>query len=785
MEYPRGDADLAALLDAGVLARTVVWLGELRDYTSGPDGGDAVLGRLAHLFETQDHVFAVTTVWPAHWDSYLDAARTRDGLGPDAGGTAGRILSRLPVMVGREPAVADLARGGVVDIPAAFTPAEVIEAASTDPRLADAAKAAAIAKDEGQITQYLAGVPDLLARLHGANRYGQAIILAAMDAARLGCQGPLPTAYLTEAAVGYLTSRERTIDAGAWAGLALAWATEKLKGAVQAVRPVAPLSGTGTAGYRPADYLEQHGQGVRQHQIGTTELWQALAAHVTGPADLTRLAHAAEDYGLYQHAATLLTQASGSGDCYAALRLLDLLRRAVPDAFPRAARWAAGRVTLDNSEYVGYLLHTLRSAQVSDAVTTLLSRDPAAHASLDSPRAVGALLAVLCDVGARDAAAILADRAAAQASLDSPVGIYDLMRRMSHAGFIGAAFALADRAAIHASLHDPDNVARFLEVLSAWGGAAFAAVLADRAVAAHVSLDNPALAAMLLYSLREAGADDIVTSLLSRDPAAQASLDDPLAVVDLLMELRKAGASDAATILADRAAADTSLDGGRRSVIILVGELRKAGASDAAAILADRAVAHASLGSPGAVADLLGALGDAGADDAVAALLARDPVAHASLGSPGAVADLLGALRDAGADDAVAALLARDPAAHASVDDPWAVVRLLRELRKAGTSDAAGILADRAVAHASLDNPKAVADLLGALRDAGADDAVTALACRAANAGIARAFVEDPASALSHWQGREPDGSLAQWTWQEPAASGLGGANEGQGTRRH
>lgn len=53
-----------------------------------------------------------------------------------------------------------------------------------DPVLTAAAAAAADAGQDGQVTQYLAGVPDLLNHYAGpdGNPYGRAIITAAMDA---------------------------------------------------------------------------------------------------------------------------------------------------------------------------------------------------------------------------------------------------------------------------------------------------------------------------------------------------------------------------------------------------------------------------------------------------------------------------------------------------------------------------------------------------------------------------------------------------------------------------
>ena len=53
----------------------------------------------------------------------------------------------------------------VIDVPARFTAAEMTSAARTgDPALAAAAVAAASAGQDGQVAQYLAGVPDLLDR---------------------------------------------------------------------------------------------------------------------------------------------------------------------------------------------------------------------------------------------------------------------------------------------------------------------------------------------------------------------------------------------------------------------------------------------------------------------------------------------------------------------------------------------------------------------------------------------------------------------------------------------
>jgi hypothetical protein len=256
LDYPVDATALSARLDDGIPARTVLWLGELSQYADA-DGGPSVLGRVADLLHSEGHLL-ITTVWPQHWTTYI--AATRAGPGPaDPAGTAGRLLKPLPELTGNDPARIDPARGGVIDVPDRFTAAEMATVAATgDPVLTEAAAAASGAGQEGQVTQYLAGVPDLLRHYDGpgGDLYGQAIITAAMDAARLGHASPLPAVLLQEAAIGYLADTQRTKDIASWRDTALAWAAKELNGAVRALQPIPPPASTGVAGYRVADYLD-------------------------------------------------------------------------------------------------------------------------------------------------------------------------------------------------------------------------------------------------------------------------------------------------------------------------------------------------------------------------------------------------------------------------------------------------------------------------------------------------------------------------------------------------
>ena len=698
-----------------------------------------MLGRLADLLDGEGHV-VITTMWPEQWNTYTAAARAGPGAA-DPAGTAGRLLERLPELTGRDPARIEPARGGVVDVPDRFTSADLDAAARAgDGVLAEAAAAAAAAGQDGQVTQYLAGVPDLLRRYAGTggDPYGQAVITAAMDAARLGHASPLPAELLQEAAVGYLTGPRRTKDIATWRETALAWATEELHGAVRALQPVPPEAGTGVVGYQVADYLDQHGRLTRKEQLGPPSLWDALTTHTTSVGDLTRLGHAAQHRGLYRHAAALWTIATGLGSARAAGWLVAYLRHWRPGDTARAGLWAAAHVSLDDPD-VGGLLGALHRAGADDAVTTLLARDPAAHVSLDNPWDVAALVEELREFGLDDAVTtLLARDPAAHVSLDDTRDVTGLLGALHIAGADEVALIVAAWVVGHVSPDDPGDVAGLLQTLREFGLDDAIAALLARDPAAHVSLDNPRAVTALVEELREFGLDNAVTTLVARDPAAHVSLDDTWAVAAVLQMLREFGLGDAV-----------------------------------AALLARDPAARVSLDDPGAVAELLQALREAGADHAVAALLARDPAARVSLDDPGAVAELLQALREAGADHAVAALLARDPAAHVSLDDPGAVAELLQALREAGADHAvAALLARDPATHVSVNWPPGVTALVESLRAAGADHAVTVLASRVANAGEFNLFLNVfPVQASSYPFGREADGTPSQsWNWQEPAS---------------
>jgi hypothetical protein len=109
LDYPLGPGALAARLNAGIPARTVLWLGELRQYAD-TDGGSEVLASLADLLN-HDGYLVITTLWPEHWTAYAAAARAGPGTAAPAG-TAGLLLERLPKLAGCDPGGIEPARAG-------------------------------------------------------------------------------------------------------------------------------------------------------------------------------------------------------------------------------------------------------------------------------------------------------------------------------------------------------------------------------------------------------------------------------------------------------------------------------------------------------------------------------------------------------------------------------------------------------------------------------------------------------------------------------------------------
>ena len=671
----RPEAALRELPSVG--PRTVVWLNEAQFYLDDADGlGERIAAGLREALRdpARAPVLVLATLWPEHWGALTARSSARSDLHEQA----------RELLAGRD-----------IRVPTAFTGDQLqLLPAAGDPRLALAMQAA----ESGQITQFLAGAPVLMARYRNAPPAAAALISAAMDARRLGMGLALPVTFLEQAAPGYLTDAEWDGLGEDWLDRALAYTdapAEGIRGPLARVRP-RPAASDGPASgpdYRLADYLEQHGRRDRRALIPPAGFWEA-AVRCAAPADLPALAGAAANRGLLRDAARLRKRAVAHGNVKEAVILVGDWQRDHPHTAGRGpAEWAVTHVSLDDPYFVAMLLDGMRRAGAEQQVTALLARDPATRVSLDYLHGVAMLLDSMRAAGAERQLTALANRAADHVPLNNRGGPAFLLDHMWRAGADQQVTALAAR------------------------------------LAAHVSLDDPYSVATLLDHMRRAGADQQVTALLARDPAAHVLLDDPRLVGGLLGSMRAAGAEQQVTVLATRAADHAPLDEPHK-VMDLLDSMRAAGADQQVTALATRVAAHVSLSDPHCVATSLNHMRRAGADQQVTALLARDPAAHVPIADLFGITVLLDSMREAGAEQQVTALATR-VAAHAPLDEPYNVAHLLNSMRRAGADQQVTALATRAAAHAPLDGV-GLGFLLDTMREAGAEQQVTVLAARAA-----------------------------------------------------
>jgi uncharacterized protein YidB (DUF937 family) len=796
----RPEAVLAQLPQVG--PQTVVWLNETQLYLDTPgDTGERVAAALHTLLTDpgREPVLVLGTLWPSHWDNL-----TRVGVPGDPHAQARLVLA-----------------GTDISVPTAFTGAalqDLKRLAADDVRLARAVTDAS----DGQVTQYLAGVPELLARYRNAPPAAAALIHTAMDARRLGHRLALPLALLEAAAPAYLTDNEWDVLGEDWLEQALAYTSAPCKGVPGPLTRIRPRTtgsrttgpsvqggnGRRTAGqashgggplYRLADYLDQHGRRHRNDQVPLGDFWAAIARSADR-GDQAALGGAAYNRGLYRDAAQLYKCAATRGDPDAAASLIVILH-AIHPTDHRPAQWAAAHVALHAPEAVASLMSRLREVGAAEQVSVLLGRDPAAHVALDDTEAVVTLLESLYESSAGEQVTVLAGRAAIHVAIGNPYVmaiLLDCMQKVEAGDHVttllgrdpaahvapddpsvGRLLAslrkvgaddqvpvLADRAAVQVAIDDPYAVASLLESLDWVGAREQAILLLDRDPAGHVALSDPDAVGYLLESLREVGADDQVTVLADR-AAVEVAIDNPYAVASILESLERVDAREQAILLLHRDPAGHVALSDPDAVGYLLESLREVGADDQVTVLADRAAVQVAIDDADAVASLLESLDLVGAHNQVTLLLDRDPAGHVSLSDPYAVASLLESLGGMGAEEQMSVLLGRDPAAHVALDDADAVGYLLESLRAVGAGEQVSALLGRdPAAHVALTDPDAVADLLKSLREVSPGQQDTALAARLTAAGMFDLFQKSTGSRYRF--GRYPGGSPAEsWGWDD------------------
>ena len=295
------------------LPKLIVWLDELQRFLDGPyltPGSTPITdATVRHLLDTPTPVVLLGAMWPQH-ASQLRATEP-------APHTSSQRL--------RYPRAADILANRRVhqETLTSFSGTEreaAVKLSSNDPRLAKA-----LADRHYNVTEVLAGAPQLVARYEQASEEQRAVLNAAIDARHLGIQGPLTDTLLRAAARGYLSTLHHD---DTWLLPALTELTRHDRPQDHATAPLIPLLNEEKSkilGYTVADYLLQRLTRQRRSTRLSAVTWQALIDHTHDDHDLARLAVGADRRLLYGYAEPLYRQFASADDTYAAHRLADLL----------------------------------------------------------------------------------------------------------------------------------------------------------------------------------------------------------------------------------------------------------------------------------------------------------------------------------------------------------------------------------------------------------------------------------------------------------------------------
>ncbi|MFD0287706.1 tetratricopeptide repeat protein [Streptomyces lutosisoli] len=435
----RADAALEDL--ERVQPRTVVWLNEAQHYLGDSEAGERIAAAVHALLTNSGRapVLVLGTLWPEYELQY--AALPSPGR-PDP-----------------HSRVRELLAGRTLTVPDSFDE-EALHAAAVlakdgDRLLADTLTRASTHR---QVTQDLAGAPELLRRYEHGTPAARAIAEAAMDARRLGVGLHLSQAFLIDAATDFISDSDYEELGDDWAEAAFAELARPVHGKQAPLRRAAarpkrrppgslgPSTPAVSAGpvFRLADYLEQHGRTTRRALCPPASFWHAAHTHLTHPEDLNNLADAAfTRHRLYwEH--HLRNKGVDVGDAYALFRLAEVRRRVGDrDGAETLYRQAAD---------TGHTYALIRLAEVRRMAGDLDGAETLYRQAADSGNAEALLgLAEMREeVGDRDGAEVLYVQLAASGRTSALVGLADMRRR---AGDRDRAEALYRQAADNGHTH--------------------------------------------------------------------------------------------------------------------------------------------------------------------------------------------------------------------------------------------------------------------------------------------------------------------------------------------
>ncbi|MFD7846695.1 hypothetical protein ACFV4K_27625 [Nocardia sp. NPDC059764] len=775
---------------AHVGARTVLWLNETQRYFE--DGSAAqkeeIATALRVLLADDDRapVLILGTLWREHYRV----------LGQDPGSPT-RIL---------------FDKAKIITVPSAFTGADLDElrhTAARDPRL----KASLDSTEDGRITQYLAGGPELVDRYeHQVSAAACAVIEVAMDARRMGHRNMLPYMLLRDAAAAYLSDTERGELGEGWFEQALKETSRSCKGASGPVTPIRPhpLRARGrppkTRGgevptgpmFQLADFLDQYGREHRAEAIPPIEFWQAVALY-SPVEDQFVLGTEARVRGLHRDAAQLWKNASDQGEGRAMIALVHLLRQLnMPVA--HLAMAAATAVPLDErfGLSLGPVLHWLYHAGAHEEVAVLADR-VVIETPLHYSSAVGTALMDLHGARAHDQLRALADRIASHAAIEDGKGLSKVLGPLRYVGAQDQLSAFADRVA-QIRIDDIWSVDRALRALHQVGAQEQALVLAER-VAVGIAVDSPAALAVALRALHSVGAHEEAKCLSARIDPDQLNSDDPRGLTVLLHSLSVVHAEDlrdAVFARVDRTG--FPLEDPTTVALLLLGYLQAGRYDKVAGLLngldpvrlrlddvagVDRLLhtlqildlgghltgmlsgfaAHVPVHDT-SVMPLLKRLQEMGAH-AQAAQLAGRVAAETSTERAAVLAKAFEALHDIDAHESERQLAARVDPARVEIGAPEAIARIVQGLRHVGAIDAATAVAERAASELRLDVLALTAKLLDELASMPGRGPWERLRRRLPAGGQFDLWVSDVPGDEFRF-GREPDGTPATaWAWED------------------
>ncbi|OJF15291.1 hypothetical protein [Couchioplanes caeruleus] len=310
------DAEAVRRAGRALPAGAVVWLDDTPSVRFLGAGGLNRTDLLALMGDDRRGrpVVIIVVLWPGPYRQIASVpqAAELDGAAGDPWRDARQVLG--------------LAGHRVVHVSEHFSAAERARAREAlrghgDPRLADALDS------RYGVTQHLAGAPELISHWEHAatlQPYAAAVLTAAVDIRRLDVRAPLTGAMLRAVAPAYLSEDHLAEAPADWFDVALGYATQRLRGGIRALHPLAGSDIGTIAGYELADYLHDHGDDARYYTIVPPPVWEVLPNHLADPEDMARLADAARDRGLYP-LARILYRRAGARSEYAARELVDLV----------------------------------------------------------------------------------------------------------------------------------------------------------------------------------------------------------------------------------------------------------------------------------------------------------------------------------------------------------------------------------------------------------------------------------------------------------------------------